>query len=89
MIRTGKDYIELGTSAMKAVGAHVVSDPSSVPLGGLEFWKAGWASRDQEISFMTWFVTALRGYGLSFQLTAGSRDDLLRLEEIVQTLHFQ
>jgi len=88
-IKTGKDYIELFKATEKAMGMKARSDPYPVQLGGIELWRFDYTEPGPEITYSAQIVTVRKGYTLGFQLSAGSKADMTKLEDILKSLHFE
>jgi hypothetical protein len=87
-IKTTKDYIEWLQSMMKAAGVQSEAAPYPMKLGGVEFWRFDGVTREQETNYWAQIAAVRRGYALTFQLSAGSKTDITRLEGILKSLHF-
>jgi len=88
-IKTGKDYIRFLATSGIDMGAKLTLNPSLVQLGGVDFWRLhGRARRGSEAINCEWIGTVRKGYGLHFQLMAGSKTEMTELEDILKSLHF-
>ena len=88
-VKTARDHIEFMKSMMKAMGVHPKPDAHEVSLGGIEFWRIDGVERGQEITYHAYVSTIRRGYALTFQLVAGSRGDMDKLDHILKSLNFE
>jgi len=58
-------------------------------LGGVDFWKLhGRFRRGSEARSLEYIGTVRKGYGLHFQLMAGSKPEMTELEDVLKSLHF-
>ena len=85
-IKTARDYTEC---LIQASGLHPKSAPHSVQLGGIEFWRADGVVRGHELTYAAYASTIRKGYVLTFQLNAGSKGDMDKLDHILKSLNFE
>ena len=88
-VKTAKDYIEFKMAMIKAWGVTPGADPYPVRLGDVEFWRFDGAKRSPEFQSWAHVITIRKGYALDFQLVAGSKADMDRLDQILKSLYFE
>lgn len=88
-VKTARDHIEFMKSMMKAMGVHPKPDALKLRLGGIDFWRIDGAQKTQELRYYAYVSTIRRGYALTFQLAAGSKGDMDKLDHILKSLNFE
>lgn len=94
-VKTGGDYLFHMRNVLKASNAGLKSrgEPKETQLGKRTFYREQYFADMGGITGIpveqAYYVTVLDGYALAFIVSAGSKDDLPRVEASLQDLRFQ